>query len=181
MRAGGGPRQFMSRSLQTPKGKPYTQRGSNLLAEPEAGGASALNTGAGSTDQRFPHHPHQGLPRWLVGKASTCPGRRRGFDPWVGKIPWRRKWQSTPVFLPGPSHGQRSLLVYSHGAAKSRTCLSTSTTTLTRPFPMHRPRRKGATFLFLLGLPHPSASFATQPTLGIQELCHRDIFTLLSH
>ena len=35
--------------------------------------------------------------------------RRPGFDPCVGKIPWRRKWQSTPVFLPGESHGQRSL------------------------------------------------------------------------
>ena len=31
------------------------------------------------------------------------------FDPWVGKIPWRREWQSTPVFLPGESHEQRSL------------------------------------------------------------------------
>ena len=35
--------------------------------------------------------------------------RRRGFDPWVGKILWRRKWQLTPVFLPGKAHGQRSL------------------------------------------------------------------------
>ena len=34
---------------------------------------------------------------------------RHGFDPWVGKIPWRRKWQLNPVFLPGKSHGQRSL------------------------------------------------------------------------
>ena len=33
-----------------------------------------------------------------------------GFDPWAGKIPWRRKWQPTPVFLPGESHGQRSLV-----------------------------------------------------------------------
>ena len=32
--------------------------------------------------------------------------------PWVGKIPWRRKWQHTPVFLPGKSHGWRSLAVY---------------------------------------------------------------------
>ena len=32
-----------------------------------------------------------------------------GFDPWVGKIPWKRKWQLTPVSLPGESHGQRSL------------------------------------------------------------------------
>ena len=35
------------------------------------------------------------------------------FDPWVGKISWRRKWQPTPVFLPGESHGQRSLVGYS--------------------------------------------------------------------
>ena len=34
------------------------------------------------------------------------------FDPWVGKIPWRRAWQPTPVFLPGESHGQRSLVGY---------------------------------------------------------------------
>ena len=33
-----------------------------------------------------------------------------GFDPWVGKILWRRKWQPTPVFLPGKSHGQRSMV-----------------------------------------------------------------------
>ena len=35
-----------------------------------------------------------------------------GFNPWVGKIPWRRKWQPTPVFLPGKSHGWRSLAGY---------------------------------------------------------------------
>ena len=34
-------------------------------------------------------------------------------DPWVGKIPWRRAWQPTAVFLPGESHGQRSLVGYS--------------------------------------------------------------------
>ena len=39
--------------------------------------------------------------------------RRHGFDPWVGKTPWRRAWQPTPVFLPGKSHGQRSLVSYS--------------------------------------------------------------------
>ena len=38
---------------------------------------------------------------------------RPGFDPWVGKIPWRRKWQPTPVFLPGESHGWRNLVGYS--------------------------------------------------------------------
>ena len=39
--------------------------------------------------------------------------RRPRFESWVGKIPWRRKWQSTPVLLPGKSHGQRSLVGYS--------------------------------------------------------------------
>ena len=38
---------------------------------------------------------------------------RRGLSPWVGNIPWRREWQPTPVFLPGESHGQRSLAGYS--------------------------------------------------------------------
>ena len=38
------------------------------------------------------------------------PTRRRGFNGWVRKIPWKRKWQSAPVLLPGASHGQRSLL-----------------------------------------------------------------------
>ena len=50
-----------------------------------------------------------------AGKEHTCQYRRRkrcGFDPWFGKIPWRRSWQPTPVFLPGESHGQRSLMDY---------------------------------------------------------------------
>ena len=41
---------------------------------------------------------------------------RPGFDPWVGRIPWRRKWQPTPVLLPGKSHGWRSLVGYSLGS-----------------------------------------------------------------
>ena len=41
--------------------------------------------------------------RWLSGKESACQCRRHRFNPWVGKIPWRRKWQPTPVFLPGES------------------------------------------------------------------------------
>ena len=38
--------------------------------------------------------------------------RRHGFDPWIRKIPWRRAWQPTLVFMPGESHGQRSLVGY---------------------------------------------------------------------
>ena len=59
---------------------------------------------------------NQRLPRWLSGKESTCQCRRcekHGFDPWVRMIPWRRKWQPTPVFFPVISHVQRSLAGYS--------------------------------------------------------------------
>ena len=44
--------------------------------------------------------------------------QRSGLDPWVRKIPWRRKWQPTPVFLPGKYHGQRSLMGYSPWGCK---------------------------------------------------------------
>ena len=47
------------------------------------------------------------------GTDNACQSGRCGFDPWVGMIPWRRKWQPTPVLLPGKSRGQRSLLGYS--------------------------------------------------------------------
>ena len=50
---------------------------------------------------------------WLSGKESACQCRRHKFGLWVRKIPWRRKWQLTPVFFPGKSHGQRILVGYS--------------------------------------------------------------------
>ena len=51
---------------------------------------------------------------WRLRWLSIClKCRWPGFDPWVGKIPWRRKWQPTPVLLPGESHGGRSLVCYS--------------------------------------------------------------------
>ena len=53
------------------------------------------------------------LARWLSGKESACECRRHRFDPWVSKIPWRKKWQTTPVFLPKEPHGQRNLVGYS--------------------------------------------------------------------
>ena len=57
-----------------------------------------------------------GFPGGLSGKNFACQCRscrRWRFDPWIRKIPWRRKWQPTPVFLLGESHGQRSLTGYS--------------------------------------------------------------------
>ena len=53
-----------------------------------------------------------GLPRWHLCKESSCRCKRHGLYLWVGKIPWRKKWQPTPVFLPGKPHGQRSLAGY---------------------------------------------------------------------
>ena len=53
-----------------------------------------------------------GLCQWLSSKESACQcgrHRRRGFNPWIGKIPFRKTWQPTLVFLLGKSHGQRSL------------------------------------------------------------------------
>ena len=49
------------------------------------------------------------LALWLTSAFLIVLFNRPGFDPWVGKIPWRRKWQPTPVSLPGKSHGHRSL------------------------------------------------------------------------
>ena len=56
------------------------------------------------------------LPSSAIGEEPACQSRipkRSRFSPWVGKIPWRRAWQPTPVFLPGESHGQMSLACYS--------------------------------------------------------------------
>ena len=61
-----------------------------------------------------------GFPGGSAGKESACNAGDPGFDSWLGKIPWRRKWQPTPAFLPGESHGQRSLVAYSPWDCKSR-------------------------------------------------------------
>ena len=56
---------------------------------------------------------NKGFPGDSDTNESACNAGNPGFNPWVRKIPWRRKWQPTPVFLPGESHGQRSLAGYS--------------------------------------------------------------------
>ena len=72
-------------------------------------------------------------PRWHSGKKSACQCRRHRrckFDPWIGKILQSRKWQPTPVFLPGKLHGWRSLAGYSswgHKELDTTELLSTHT------------------------------------------------------
>ena len=70
-----------------------------------------------------------GFPGGTSGKELTCQCRRHKrlrFDPWIGKIPWRKAWQPTPVFLPGESHGQRNLVGYS-----TKGCKESDTTEVT--------------------------------------------------
>ena len=50
-----------------------------------------------------------GSPGGSDDKESTCKVGEPRFDPWIGKIPWRREWLPTPMFLPGEFHGKRSL------------------------------------------------------------------------
>ena len=81
-------------------------------------------------------NPSRGLPRWFQWlknhpvKCRRC--KRHGFDPWVGKIPWRRAWQLTPVFLPRKSNGQESLVGYSSWGYKE-----SDTTEVTQHTHMH--------------------------------------------
>jgi len=64
-----------------------------------------------------------GFPGASVVKGSTCQCRRhkKQANPWIRNSPWRRKWQPTPVFFPGKSRGQRSLVGYSPWGHKSQT------------------------------------------------------------
>ena len=63
-----------------------------------------------------------GLPKWLIGKRLLLPMRGMQEMPvqsQLGKIPWRRKWQPTPEFLPRRFHGQRSLASYTQSPKES--------------------------------------------------------------
>ena len=69
---------------------------------------------------------HEVAKSWtrLSDWTTTSQCMRRWFSLWVGKISWRRKWQPTPVFLPGKYHGQRRLVASIHGVSESQTSLS---------------------------------------------------------
>ena len=86
----------------------------------EQGRVESVSSCMSGQGMRNFHHQygnwHSGLPWWLSGKEPACQCRRHKrhrFDPWVRKIPWRRKRQPTPVFLPGKFQGWRNLASYS--------------------------------------------------------------------
>ena len=79
-----------------------------------------------------------GFPGGASDKEPTCQCRRHkrlGFSPWVEKIPWRRAWQPTPVFLPEECYGQRNLAGYSPlGCKELDTAKVTAPSTVTCTF-----------------------------------------------
>ena len=77
-----------------------------------------------------------------VVKEPACQCRRHkrcGFDPWVRKIPWRKKWHPTPVFLPGKSHWQRSLAGWSPWGCRGSDTTEQPGTQKTSPLPDQPP------------------------------------------
>ena len=92
-------------------------------------------------------------------KKSACQYRRCSFNPWVRKIPWRRKWQPSPIFLPGKSHGQESLVGYSPwGGERNRHNLATKATTFhiqVRILEKHRFNKENNIY-FVLHSPSPA-------------------------
>ena len=76
--------------------------------------SAGIQTSIFCTGRRVLYH----FPGGSDSKSFCLQLRRPGFDPWVGKIPWRRKWQPTSVLLPWKSHGRRSLVGYSPWGCK---------------------------------------------------------------
>ena len=77
--------------------------------------------------------PWNPIAGWSGGSAVKNPPANAGcsgdgFDPWIGKMLWRKKWQPNPVFLPGKVHGQRSLMDYSPAAAAAAKSLQSCPT-----------------------------------------------------
>ena len=140
-----------------------------------------------------------GFPGGTRGKESTCQCRRHkvcGFNLWFGKIPWRRAWQATSVFLPGESHGQRSLAGCSPwGRKESDTTEHLSTV---RPIPasvsrelsshsllLFPPQLPNVFFSFLevsrplLPFPHLSPLGAIDPTINPYETLYKPLETIV--
>ena len=100
----------------------------SCLENPMDGGVwwSTVHGVAKETDttERLHFHIHTlGLPWWLSGQESTCQCRRHRFNSWVRKLPWRRKWQPTSVFLPGKPMDRGAWWATIHRVAQSQTQL----------------------------------------------------------
>ena len=125
-----GPRWEKSRSTKEPpalsqKQAPECQRPRSLGVGTDTGLTAPLLSVPVSWSERPGVTNCRGLACWPSGEESACQRRRHGFDPWMGTIPWRRKWPPTPVFLPGKSRGQRSLVGHSPWGREGRTRLTT--------------------------------------------------------
>ena len=87
-----------------------------LLNGPSANGLIYIHVYTFTCIHRYKHvYTHMGFPDGTSGKELACQCRRckrHWFNLWVGKIPWRMPWQPSPVFLPGESCGQRSMVGY---------------------------------------------------------------------
>ena len=103
--------------ILTLRGECFLTKSKEAEKNPERPSLSYLcyETARGTSD-RSKVDTQMGFPGGTSGKEPACQCRRqkrRGFKPWVREIPWRRAWQPTPVFLPGETRGQRSLVGYS--------------------------------------------------------------------
>ena len=114
----------------TPVFLPGESQGWGSLVRCRLWGRTESDTTEATQQQQQQQGDIKGFPGGARGKQPACRFRRcrrRGLDPCVGKIPWRRTRQPTPVFLRGESHGQRSLAGYSpRGHAESDTTDATS-------------------------------------------------------
>ena len=123
---------------------------------------------------------HWVFPGGASGKEPVCQCRkhkRHGFDPWVRKISWRRKWQPTPVFLPGKSHAQRSLAGYNpwvHKESDTTEQLSMHAYPPSSPFPLLSPPHlhpsPPPSIFPLLPLPSSSEGFLEPQAGGLVNL-----------
>ena len=107
------------------------------------------------------------------GKETACQCRRRrwhGFDPRVGKIPWRRKWQPTLVFLPGESHGQRNLVGYSPWTRKESDTTEQLTLSLLPLFCAGRKCQDWLCSIGCIGFSHVISGIEPGLIIGFQKL-----------
>ena len=111
------------------------------------------------------------LPWWLNGKELIYQCRRCRFNPWVGKIPWRIKWPPTPVFLPGKSHGQRSLVGYSPWGRKESDRTEHKTLSLSHHKLMGGSGNSGGTPGWTTSSPRNSTPSSTKLSYRLNDYC----------